>query len=1183
MAQGARQSSLFAAEDFSVVYESFAQANLQAYDFDTIKNAMVEYISTNYPENFNDWITSSEFTSLIELMAFLGHNLAFRADLASRENFLSTAERRESALRIAEFLGYTPTRNVVASGLLKIDSIRTSENVYDVDGNSLANVDIQFDDVTDPNTYQNFLIVMNSFLQQNSKFGSPYAKANNNNVQYDIYRTNSINNEINYPFTGYVNGARAPFGMHSLYYNQTNNIVEEKIPDPFGVIDLLYKNDNGGFNSPNTGFFLGFKQGNLNFKDFTIENGLPNLVLDINDANVANGNIWVQTIDEVGQQLTNWTQVDRLFGLSAVFNIVNNNQRKIYTVSSRENDQISIVFGDGDFGDIPRGIIRVWYRTGVNQTYNLLPSDVGTVTFGFSYIGDDNNTYKVTLRASLKSQVSNSSARESIDSIRTNAGRFFSTQDRMVTADDYSIYPFTVSENIRKIKSINRVHSGHSRFRDFYDPTATYSDAIQYTDDAYIYQEDLTTRSIVALPNNLNAEELYQRYLKPILNNPEVKNFYYHRHFYGPSGVYNPAAQYSNTTENLTYYTGSTSDVGTYRWNQVTKGSNTSTGYITYNGVVQPLGEKGNDALSKLEVNGLVEFITAPPLTPNYKTGYIQKIEVVNGGSGYTSAPTVTILGAGSGATCTAIISNEGVVTDVAVNSSGQNYTNATNVIFSGGGGSDATARVFVNAADVKWARISKSTNYGLGEDNSAGAPTGIDTAGRGAVVLSTIIPSGARIKRIVPSWEYNLTDEVKASVIDKLSGKDSFGLRYDPINQLWAFVDSGNLPSSSVTLNSVSSWSREYEGNTTNTGIDNSWVIRFNYSSTQWEILTRKTRYIIGSDSVLRFNNLNFAESFSSETAKPGKDSFQILKINTKSSSDNIPLDYNYTFNSFGYFTYTDGYTDPHKLRVTLADPDNDGFPNIPCAFLDIVQGDHITLGTVRENGYDYVVYDATASTSVNGRANLHMKYNRIADLNQVIDPSSSNIIDTMVLLRSYEASFRAWALYDGREYSKPNAPTVAELTNMFSSLENKKSISDQIVYRPVKFKILFGELAPSELQATFRIVKTSNATMSDTEIKQQIIKLINNYFSIDNWDFGETFYFTEMAAYIHTKLVGQLSQIAIYPTNSTTTASTSLFEIPAESDEMFIPVLTASNIIVVNSINSNNNALSNTGVNTR
>ena len=166
MAQGARQSSLFAAEDFSVVYESFSEANFQAYDFETIRNAMVDYITTNYPENFNDYINSSEFIALIELIAFLGHNLAFRADLGQRENYLSTAERRESALRIAEFLGYTPTRNIVASGLLKIDSITTDQVVFDVNGNSLANQTLQFEDSTDPNTYQNFITVMNSIFQK---------------------------------------------------------------------------------------------------------------------------------------------------------------------------------------------------------------------------------------------------------------------------------------------------------------------------------------------------------------------------------------------------------------------------------------------------------------------------------------------------------------------------------------------------------------------------------------------------------------------------------------------------------------------------------------------------------------------------------------------------------------------------------------------------------------------------------------------------------------------------------------------------------------------------------------------------------------------------------------------------------------------------------------------------------
>ena len=53
-------------------------------------------------------------------------------------------------MRIAEFLGYTPTRNVVASGYLKIDSVQTNEQIFDASGNSLANVVTQFEDVTDP-------------------------------------------------------------------------------------------------------------------------------------------------------------------------------------------------------------------------------------------------------------------------------------------------------------------------------------------------------------------------------------------------------------------------------------------------------------------------------------------------------------------------------------------------------------------------------------------------------------------------------------------------------------------------------------------------------------------------------------------------------------------------------------------------------------------------------------------------------------------------------------------------------------------------------------------------------------------------------------------------------------------------------------------------------------------------
>ena len=1165
MAQGARQSSLFAAEDFSVIYESFAQANFQAYDFDTIRNTMVEYMNNNYPENFNDWISSSEFVSLMELMAFLGHNLAFRNDLNARETFLSTAERRESALRIAEFLGYTPTRNVVASGYLKVNSIKTTEEVYDVNGNSLANKFVQFSGTNNPDTYQNFLTVMNAVLQSNSQFGQPFAKyTDSNNVSNEIYRTNSLNNEIVFDFTGKVNGGRATFGAHSVYYNQTLNKLEEKAPNPYGVVDLLYRNDNSSTDSANTGFFLGLKQGSLEFKDFNIENGLPNMVLDINSENIANGNIWVQTIDEAGQVIKTWTQIDRLYGLSAVYNSLQNNQRDIYTVSSRENDQVSIVFADGNFGNIPRGTIRVWYRTGLNLTYRLLPSDIGNTTIVFDYAGHDGTTYRATLDCSLKETINNASAREGIDSIKANASRFFATQDRMVTAEDYSIYPLTVSNNIRKIKSVNRIHSGHSRFRDFNDPTATYSDATQYFDDGYLYTDDVTSRKVVNLPTNLNSEALYQQHIRPLLNNAEVKNFYYTRHYYGPLGNYNFTKEYTDTTSYITYVTSDNTETNVYRWNQVTKSHKTCTGNITLNGVPQRMGEMAQHPLRKAEINGLVEFVTFP-----FKDGYIKSINILNGGSGYNDAPTVKINGVGTGAVLTADVAN-GEVHSITIENSGINYNEATSIEFvaQSTGGSGAVALVEVANADSVWTRVVSLNSTGLGVDDATGIPTGVDERGRGAVVLNKIVPSGARIRRIVPSWEAQLTDNIKTEVLTKLENNNSFALRYDAAGQQWLVVDSADLPASGIANNSVASWSRFNEGDASNTGIDNSWIIRINYQTDKWEILTRKTRLIYGSDQKVKFGNLNFAETFSSETLKPSRDSVTVLGINTSSSTDYTPLNRDYKFNATGYFTYNDGYTDPHKIRVALADPDNDGFPDNPAAYHDIATSQTTKLGYRRIDGFQYKVWDPNGTEIVPGRAKLHTKYTRIADLGQVIDPSITNIIDTFVLLESYNNDFRIWAKNDGREFTKPNPPTVHELNDLFARLDSKKTISDQVIYRPVKYKVLFGDLASEELQASFNVTKTSNSTLSDTEIKQQVVRLIEDYFNINNWDFGETFYFTELAAYIHNSMVGQVSQVTIVPVSD---FEANLFEIRCDSDELFVPILNTSNITITNAFVTN------------
>lgn len=81
---------------------------------------------------------------------------------------------------------------------------------------------------------------------------------------------------------------------------------------------------------------------------------------------------------------------------------------------------------------------------------------------------------------------------------------------------------------------------------------------------------------------------------------------------------------------------------------------------------------------------------------PTTTGGVVQGVALTAGGSGYTSAPTVSIAGGGgSGATATAEVSG-GVVTAVTMTAAGTGYSSPPTVAFIGGGGSGAVATAAV-------------------------------------------------------------------------------------------------------------------------------------------------------------------------------------------------------------------------------------------------------------------------------------------------------------------------------------------------------------------------------------------------------------------------------------------------------------------------------------------------------
>ena len=141
-----------------------------------------------------------------------------------------------------------------------------------------------------------------------------------------------------------------------------------------------------------------------------------------------------------------------------------------------------------------------------------------------------------------------------------------------------------------------------------------------------------------------------------------------------------------------------------------TKPTGTSTGYITTaDGYIWKYMYtiSAADALKFLSTDFMpVRYVTSDPGAGQpYKeqfdtsaaatNGEIKQYKITNGGSGYSSAPTITIVGDGSGATATATVSG-GAITAINITGVGSNFTQAT-VTVSGGGGSSGAVKAIVS------------------------------------------------------------------------------------------------------------------------------------------------------------------------------------------------------------------------------------------------------------------------------------------------------------------------------------------------------------------------------------------------------------------------------------------------------------------------------------------------------
>lgn len=1207
-------TSLYAAETWDKVYQAFDKINFVSFDYESVKESLIQYMKLYYAEQFNDFIETSELIAVIDAFAVVAEQLAYRIDMASHENFISTAERKQNILKLAKLISYNSSRNLPARGLVKITSVSTTESIIDSQGNDISNRTILWNDTNNSLWKEQFFLVINRLMAK--PFGQPIKSFQVGDIAFQLYTFNNSKGSFTrgvHPYQVATNTESVP--MEIVPSDLDADGVFEKAPDVNSTMQLVYSNDGLGDGSDMTGFLMYTKQGSLSNLPLSFSTPIPNQVVDINLQNINNVDVWINKVDTAGNTIERWDMVSTINSQNIYFNVDKN--RNKFEVETLENDKVRLLFGDGNFATIPVGQFNVWVRQSLNSNIVIQKNRVVNVPMGFGYTSGFDVSESASLTFSLVSTLQNSSASEDIEHIRRTAPSTYYSQGRMVNGQDYNSLLLR-DPSILKLKAVNRTFSGQPKYIDWNDASGSYQNVKVFGDDLRMYY-DMKVNSTIS---TLSSRSLIDDAIEPMLKTSNVLNILtymtsQHAQLHGV--VVNPRYKFiEDKNLNILEKTDIQGKLdrhfyGEPKENVLINGVNhavvsNDTDYLIYNDSIP----RTIDGVTPY-LGGIPSGLQTASEQPSFGITFSNEVGMYGNGiiTNLTASPEALI------ETWTIEFVNDGTDSNTfSVTGSISGYTGL-----------------------AVW-----NTTYDNGKISFLILPGDVDFVQGDAFVLDV--------------KTNNLGAKIAVQRLFKFNNIDYTGVN---LNGKWYTI-------SGVLLDSTSEFDPTYSGDNIE-AFDRSWIFaitRANDPQTgnvlEWEIKFRDLKIIVESPTTKFWFNSD-AYITDSNTKNRVRDRLSLLKSNMNKFRQ-LGIGKNKNFDVIDAVRYDTGVVNVNALEVLPTDTtgtfrSGDGIPDDSMSFTEFVNAgsktthiqdvalsswyvvhnlatldpvvDYVaipanaipTVRVVNSNGIaidfvdvstgepiavtgkisisnldgiDYVYFLAPDESNPNlvakpieetpairnmftpgsladdpvsptyirkiGRGGLDFLWQHFSPNTNLIDPSTSNIIDMFVLTRGYFDSVASYI--KGSNSYVPVPPTPLELRNSYSTLLSTKMISDTVVMHSGKVKVLFGDLAEPQLRARFRVIKSQASTLTDDQIKAEIVKVINIFFTVDNWDFADTFYATELFSLIHQRLPLDVASVVLVPLFVNNSFG-SMFVIESGEDEILQSCATINDIEIV------------------
>lgn len=461
-------------------------------DFNSFKDALIQYAQTYFPNTYKDFNTASPGTMFIEQAAYVGDVLSYYGDYQLKESLLNYASERKNIIALANYLGYKtkPVKAAVTTVDVYqlVPSIKNNNNEYVPD-----------------NTYA---LSLREYMQLANSVGVNYLTTDP--VDFSVDTKNSPRESTVY--------SRDDYGVPQFF------LLKKSVRAISGKITFAT-------------FNLNAAQSYLNIP--LSENN----VIDILDVRDSDNNRWYQ-VDYLAQDLI-FTEEENTVVSDGDFFKYNSDVPKLlksfitsrkFTVNTNANNVTYLQFGPGteslsdeiiypsqelvgiglsnisnlnisydnskllntnSMGQAPSNTtLTVKYIVGGGILSNCASDDIKTV-ISVDFSTDTSGmtpsqlalmqTVKNSLRVTNPIAATGGADSESVDEIRQNALAYFSSQNRAVTTDDYisriynlpprfgTIAKAYVVSNSNLNVNINKYVSG---FNDYNDQTTLLNDAV---------------------------------------------------------------------------------------------------------------------------------------------------------------------------------------------------------------------------------------------------------------------------------------------------------------------------------------------------------------------------------------------------------------------------------------------------------------------------------------------------------------------------------------------------------------------------------------------------------------------------------------------------------------------------------------------------------------------------------